>query len=144
VVELKHIYLVGTPAEGAFASLGRSWEDTSRIRAFAEIGDAVFAEASGDVCIPGYFAGEEDPMPMASCTPKDVASTLRTAGFGQLIEICQGQDEYEGEVWIYARKTNLWVEQLTPAQANELRTVFDRHADPAIVGRRSVYRVEVK
>ena len=144
MARLEHIYIVGTPAEGDYASLGRSWEDPSYIRAFARIDEAVFAEATGDVCIPGYFAGEEDPMPMSSSTPAEVVAALRDAGISKHLEIYEGEDEYDGEIWMSAKTTNLWVERLPADKAQALRTIFDRHADPAIVGRRSIYQVEVK
>lgn len=144
MVELKHIYVVGAPSDERFASLGRSWEDPARIRAFARIEDAVLAEATGDVCVPGYFAGEADPMPMASASPTEVAKALRTAGFEEYLYISDGEGQYAGEVWLEPQDTALWVESLTAVQAQVLRLIFDRHADPSVVGRRSIYEVEVR
>ena len=144
MVELKHIYVVGAPSDGRFASLGRSWEDPARIRAFARIDQAVIAEATGDVCIPGYFAGEADPMPMASASPTEVAKALRMAGLDEHVHVYEGDGAYEGEVWLEPRNTALWVESLTPTHAQALRSIFDRHADPSVVGRRPIYEVEVK
>lgn len=144
MAKLEHIYVVGAPLDGRFASLGRSWEDPSRIRAFARIEEAVYAEATGDVCVPGYFAGEADPMPMASASPTEVVKALRTAGFDEYLYISEGEGEYAGEVWLEPQDTVLWVESLMPIQAQVLRSIFDRHADPSVVGRRSIYEVEVK
>ena len=144
MVELKHIYIVGAPSDGRFASLGRSWEDPRRIRAFARIDQAVIAEATGDVCIPGYFGGEEDPTPMSSSSPTEVAKAIRTSGLDEYLYVSEGEGPYAGEVWMEPKDTALWVESLTPTHAEALRQIFDRHADPSVVGRRSIYEVEVK
>ncbi len=140
MTHLKQIYLVGTAPEGDYASFGRSWHDTRRIRAFADVRGAARAEALGDVCIPGYFAGEDDPSPMSSASTSEIVAALKWSGIADHLNI----DVYDGELELWSEGTNLWVENLTADQAQDLRTLFDRHADPSIVGRRSIYRVEVK
>jgi hypothetical protein len=141
MVHSKHVYVVGTPSDtGEFASIGRSWAAPRRILAWTRIEDAVFAEASGEVCIPGYFIGDDSPAPMSSLGAEEIVAELREAGLEALVNLSIWEDELD----FWSEGTRLWVETLTAEQAAVLRRVFDRHADPAIVGRRAIYRVDLE
>jgi hypothetical protein len=144
VAHLRRIYIVATEDRySAYVSIGRRWTDASRIAAFATAREAILANAAGEVFVPGYFVGEDSPRPLSSLDMDALIARLEDIG------VCGDKapvraNVYDGELDFWSNGTNLWFEDLTLRQLAAMREIFDRHADPSIVGTRRVYEIEVE
>lgn len=138
------IYIVGTNADSGYRSYARRMDAPRELAAFASAHEATFAEARGDMFVPGLLFGEESPAPMSSVPVVELAALLQACTKGLAISTDAHEWQGKHDLWVWIDGSVYDWEKWPVGQLREFIECFDRRNDTSIVGRRYVERIELE